>query len=44
MMKAARVAEYGKPYELVNVSVPTPKSHEVLIKIKAAGYCHTVSN
>ncbi|OWZ30102.1 hypothetical protein C361_01934 [Cryptococcus neoformans Tu259-1] len=41
MMKAARVAEYGKPYELVNVSVPTPKSHEVLIKIKAAGYCHT---
>ncbi|KAK9899837.1 alcohol dehydrogenase [Cystobasidium minutum MCA 4210] len=41
-MKAARVTEFGKSeYEIQDIPVPKPKGYEVLIKIGAAGFCHT---
>jgi propanol-preferring alcohol dehydrogenase len=40
-MKALRLTAWGKPAELCDVAVPQPKSGEVLIKIAAAGACHS---
>jgi alcohol dehydrogenase, propanol-preferring len=41
MMKAAVVRSFGAPLEINEVPVPTPGPGEVLVKIKAAGVCHT---
>ncbi len=38
-MQAAQLTEPGKPLELVEVPIPTPKPGEVLLKVKAAGIC-----
>lgn len=40
-MKAIQVTEFNKPYELSEIAVPTPKAHQVLVKIHAGGFCHT---
>ncbi|OAA80148.1 Alcohol dehydrogenase superfamily, zinc-type [Akanthomyces lecanii RCEF 1005] len=40
-MKAIQVKEFNKPYELSEIDVPTPKPHQVLVKIQAGGFCHT---
>jgi D-arabinose 1-dehydrogenase-like Zn-dependent alcohol dehydrogenase len=42
-MLAARCLAYGlsPPLNIVRVPIPTPKSHEVLIKVSAASLCHT---
>ena len=40
-MKAMQVREFGKPLELADVDTPTPKGSSVLIRVKAAGVCHT---
>jgi len=41
-MKAARVMEFGETkYTIQDIDVPTPKGYEYLIKIGAAGFCHT---
>lgn len=33
----------GEKYTINNVPIPAPGPGEVLIKLKAAGFCHTVS-
>src|SRR3954466_6498822 len=39
-MKAVRVQEAKAPFELVQLEIPEPKEHEVLIKVEACGICH----
>lgn len=40
-MKAAVVAEFGKPLEIREVPVPVPGPGQLLVKIAACGVCHT---
>lgn len=40
-MKAVRIKEFNQPYEVSEMEVPTPRPYQVLVKIKAGGYCHT---
>ncbi|KAL1631093.1 hypothetical protein SLS56_004619 [Neofusicoccum ribis] len=40
-MRAARLTEFNKPYELLEIPVPTIGPNDLLIKIGAAGFCHT---
>lgn len=40
-MKAVQIQEYNQPYHVSEVPVPHPKPHQVLVRIKAAGFCHT---
>jgi len=40
-MRAARLVEYGKPLELVEVETPEIGPHDALVRIKACGVCHT---
>lgn len=40
-MRAARIAAFNKPYSVEDVPVPSLGPKDVLIKIAAAGLCHT---
>jgi D-arabinose 1-dehydrogenase-like Zn-dependent alcohol dehydrogenase len=40
-MRCYCVLHHGKPLELVEKSMPVPQGTEVLLKVKAAGVCHT---
>ena len=40
-MRAMRLVEVGKPLQLQEVEVPKPKGPQVLIKVEAAGVCHS---
>lgn len=40
-MKAARIVEPQKPLQIAEVERPKPKDVQVLIKVKAAGVCHS---
>ncbi|KAI2642114.1 GroES-like protein [Xylaria nigripes] len=40
-MRALRVTEVGKPWEVRTIPVPKPGPHDLLVKIAVAGYCHT---
>ncbi|PWY88840.1 GroES-like protein [Aspergillus sclerotioniger CBS 115572] len=40
-MKAIHIQQYNKPYHVSDVPVPQPKPYQVLVRIKAAGFCHT---
>jgi alcohol dehydrogenase, propanol-preferring len=40
-MKAVRYYEPEKPLKSENIEIPKPNEDEVLIKVKAAGLCHT---
>ncbi|KAH8205595.1 hypothetical protein TruAng_000301 [Truncatella angustata] len=40
-MKAAKLCEYNKPYELGTKEVPTISDHELLVQVYAAGFCHS---
>ncbi|MBL28864.1 MAG: alcohol dehydrogenase [Rhodospirillaceae bacterium] len=40
-MKSYQVMEFGKPLQLVETPNPEPKGTEVLLKIRAAGVCHS---
>ncbi|KPM42584.1 hypothetical protein AK830_g4007 [Neonectria ditissima] len=40
-MKAAQIREYNAPYELVSVQVPKIRDDELLLKVHAAGFCHS---
>lgn len=40
-MKAMQIKEFGKPLELADVETPTPTGSSVLIRVAAAGVCHT---
>ena len=39
--KAARLHSYGKPLVLEEVSTPRPAAGEVLVRVEAAGFCHS---
>ncbi|MCG3223189.1 MAG: alcohol dehydrogenase catalytic domain-containing protein, partial [Candidatus Heimdallarchaeota archaeon] len=40
-MKAVQLIAIGKDLENREIPIPVPKPDEVLIKIKAAGICHS---
>ncbi|KAI3395895.1 hypothetical protein diail_680 [Diaporthe ilicicola] len=40
-MRAAEVSEYNKPYKLVERDVPVIRGNELLIRVHAAGFCHS---
>lgn len=40
-MRAVRLVRPGHPVELHEVPVPTPAPHEVLVRVRAAGICHS---
>ena len=40
-MRCYCVMHHGQPLELVEKDIPTPQGSEVLVKVKAAGLCHT---
>lgn len=41
VMKAIQIKEFNAPYSVTEVEVPKPQPHQVLVKIKAGGFCHT---
>ncbi|WP_338604547.1 NAD(P)-dependent alcohol dehydrogenase [Sulfolobus tengchongensis] len=40
-MRAVRLVEVGKPLKLQDIDVPKPKGTQVLVKVEAAGVCHS---
>src|SRR2546427_3818586 len=40
-MKAVRLVEPGQPLELRDVPIPSPGPSDVLVRVKAAGICHS---
>ena len=40
-MKAARIVEPNKPLEVIELESPKPTGNEVIVKVKAAGVCHS---
>jgi len=40
-MKAARLVKPGQPLELHEVPIPATGPHDVLVRVKAAGICHS---
>lgn len=40
-MNAVRLHDYGKPLRLDNVDLPKPKGEQVIIRVGAAGVCHS---
>ena len=40
-MKAARIVEPNKPLEISELESPKPSGNEVIVKVKAAGVCHS---
>ncbi|GMG04475.1 unnamed protein product [Aspergillus oryzae] len=40
-MKAIQIQQYNEPYHISDVPIPKPKPHQVLVRIQAAGFCHT---
>ncbi len=40
-MKSYKVVEFGKPLQKVEESTPTPQGGEVLVRVTAAGVCHS---
>jgi alcohol dehydrogenase, propanol-preferring len=40
-MKAARIIRTKEPLEIKDVSIPKPKSDQVLVKVESAGVCHS---
>ena len=40
LMNAAQVAEPGADLAMVQIEIPEPSDHEVLIKVEACGVCH----
>ncbi len=40
-MKAARLLEYGKPLQVVDIDIPQPHGQQVLIKVSGTGVCRT---
>lgn len=39
--KAQRLHAFHTPYSLDEIPTPTPKGHEILVRVGAASYCHT---
>ncbi|MDB6112254.1 MAG: Alcohol dehydrogenase GroES domain protein [Pedosphaera sp.] len=40
-MKAVRLIKPGRPLELQEIPIPEPGPHDVLVRVKAAGICHS---
>jgi len=40
-MKAIRLVQQGRPLEAHDIPIPQPGAHDVLIRVKAAGICHS---
>jgi propanol-preferring alcohol dehydrogenase len=40
-MKAARLVEIGKPLQLHDIDRPSPGAGDVLVRVRAAGICHS---
>jgi len=40
-LKAARIIEPNKPLEVLELESPKPSGNEVIVKVKAAGVCHS---
>ena len=40
-MRAIQIKEFNTPYDVSEVDVPRPKPYQVLVRIKAGGFCHT---
>lgn len=40
-MKAVRMVEPGKPLELQHIPIPTASEEDVLVRVRAAGICHS---
>lgn len=40
-MKAVRLVEPGRPLELRDVPIPSPGPRDVLVRVRAAGICHS---
>jgi len=40
-MKAVRMVKVGQPLEMQEISIPTIGAREVLVRVKAAGICHS---
>ncbi len=40
-MKAVRLVQPGRPLELHDVPIPSPGASDVLVRVKAAGICHS---
>ncbi|WP_203296343.1 alcohol dehydrogenase [Luteirhabdus pelagi] len=40
-MKAVQVQEAGGDFKVVDLDIPSPSEHEVLIKVEACGICHS---
>jgi propanol-preferring alcohol dehydrogenase len=40
-MKAARIVKVNQPLELQDLQTPKPRGSEVLVKVEAAGVCHS---
>lgn len=40
-MKSYQLVEFGKPLKQVDIATPQPTGDEVLIKVQAAGVCHS---
>jgi len=41
LMRAAVLAEPGRPVEIEEIPIPSPKRGEILIRVEACGVCHT---
>ena len=40
-MKAARIIKTKEPLEINDISIPKPKSDQVLVRVESAGVCHS---
>ena len=40
-MRCYCVMQHGQPLQLINKAVPEPQGTEVLLRVTAAGLCHT---
>ena len=40
-MKAVRLVEPGRPLEAQDIPIPNPGGHDVLVRVEAAGICHS---